>query len=473
MKHIFIIFVILLSFSVSLKSQNINFDKKLGAKNALAVERQMGIYNDTAMNAYINSIGQRLVSKLDTTFFDYHFILVPQKVPNSFALPGGYIYVTTGIIPLLESEDELACILGHEITHSQNRHGVKQIRMSLGPKLALIPGNLVGIINKNLGELLNAPITVSSALMMASYSRKHETEADDVGIELAAAAGYNPFALADALGRMTLAVEVATGNKEQKSYFTDHPYTPDRNKNIKVQAKELSIVPTKNISTNYLMEFNGIMFGDSPSQGVIRKNKFLHPDIDFYIEFPKAWEISNESTAVGAVSSNNKAAIILGVEQAGLSPEEAGKKFVKDLDKKYHDKLTDAKAYDLNGNKGYIVEFTEISKKDTMYAYALWLQIDSSLIKLMGIGPLDYLDTLKTSAASLRSLTTEEKKSINKDVLIIVKAQKGETIATLSKRTKNKLNLKLTALINDHKIEDKLTEGEQLKIVSEIPYFVE
>ncbi len=473
MKHLYILLVILLSFSVSLNSQNINFDKKLGAKNAETVKTQMGIYNDSAMNAYINRIGQRLVSKLDSQLFEYQFLLVPQEMPNSFALPGGYIYVTTGIIPLLESEDELACILGHEITHSQNRHGVKQIKMGIGPKLAEIPGNLVGIINKNLGNMLNAPITVSSAMMMASYSRKHETEADDVGIALAAAAGYDPFVLADALERMSLAIEVTTGNKEQKSYFADHPYTPDRNENIKLKAKEISIVPAEKISDNYLMEFNGVIFGKSPAHGVIRKNKFLHPDIDFYIEFPKGWEISNESTAVGAVSVNNKAAIILGVEQSGISPKEASAKFIKGLDKKTQDKLTNAKAYDLNGNKGYIVEFTEISKKDTMYAYALWLQVDSSLIKLLGIAPLDYLDTLKTSAASLRSLTVSEKKSINKKVLTIVKAIKGETIATLSKRTNNKLSIKLTAIINDRKVENTLKEDEEVKIVTEVPYFVE
>ena len=172
-----VVFLPLLGFA-----QSIEFDKQLGAKNAEQVEQQMELSSDQQKIAYIKKVGQRLVAQLDNPLFEYKFHLVEEPSPNAFALPGGYIYITTGLIPVLNTEDELACIMGHEIIHSNNRHSVKQLKKSIVPKLLEVPGNLIGLIDENLGSFLNLGIETSNSLLLASYGRKFETEADQVGV---------------------------------------------------------------------------------------------------------------------------------------------------------------------------------------------------------------------------------------------------------------------------------------------------
>ena len=472
MKNIYNVSFLLFTLFISVSSygQSLEFDRVLGEENAKTVESEMGIYNDKVMTAYIDKLGQKLVSHLDKPLFKYQFKLIPDFTPNAFALPGGYIYVTTGIIPLLKSEDELACILAHEIIHSNNRHSIKQIKKSIIPRLFEVPGKLLGLVNEDLGTLFNKPIKTSNDLILASYSRKFETEADSEGIAIAAAAGYDPNAMSLILSRMDDAIEEAIGYKASKSYFSDHPYTPDRNKNIKNQSEILNIGTSKPVSDVFLSEFDGILFGKSPSEGITKENKFLHPDLDFFIEFPLDWEIINESSNVGAYHPGQKAAVSLSLEESNMTPEQAGKLFLENLDNKYKEFITDSKAYNFKGKKGYLISYTETIKKETIYAYLLWLPLKDKLFKIAGITPIELRDELEASALSLRNLTNLEKQSIKQSYVKVVKARQNETLEELSKRTKNKLNLNLTRIINSIHPGDTIEEGRLVKIISEKQY---
>ena len=247
--------------------------------------------------AYLTKVVNRLVSKLDKPLFDYKIQIVPDMSPNAFALPGGHLYITTGMIPILQNEDELACIMGHEVIHSNNRHSVQQIKKSILPKLLEVPGNLIGVLNEDLGDTFNKPIETSNKLLFASYGRKFETEADDEGVELAAKAGYDPYGMISSLSRLSKTIEVATNRAEEKSYFNDHPYTPDRTAAIENKMATLKNVPKKAISSSFLYEFDGILFGNDPSLGVTQENTFLHPELNFLIEFPKDWIIDNQASS--------------------------------------------------------------------------------------------------------------------------------------------------------------------------------
>ncbi len=471
MKNIILLTVTsLYLFAGSICAQSIDLDKQIGAENSKTVEAEMGVYEDETMTSYLNKVGQKLVSHLEKPLFTYQFKIVADISPNAFALPGGYIYITTGILPLIESEDELACIIGHEIIHSNNRHSVKQMKKSIIPSILEIPGNLLGVISKDLGNLVNTPIKASNSLILSSYSRGFETEADNYGVALAAKAGYDPSKLPNILTRMNDAIEVITGNKEKKSYFSDHPYTPKRIDNLNKQLKKITIQESKQVSSNFLYEFDGVIFGDSPSKGVVRDSEFLHPDLNFYVKFPEKWVVDNQSDAVSAYQPDGKAAAFLSLEKYGVTPKMAGEDFLDKMDSQYKRNITYAKEYELNGKKGFLVSFIEESRHAKMYAYVLWLPQGNKVFKLLGVAPIEYQDQLEASAGSLRAITKAEKASIKENFVKVVKAKKGETIETLSKRTGNKLPLELTAIANDHKLSDKLSEGELIKIVSARPY---
>jgi len=132
----------------------------------------IGIYNDSALNAYVGSIGERLVDVLGDPPVDFQFKVVDMAEPNAFALPGGYIYISRGLLSLVNDEAELACVMGHEMIHVTKRHSVKQMNKSILPGILHIPGAVVGLFNQDLGRVINAPISFGSELFLSNYSRK-------------------------------------------------------------------------------------------------------------------------------------------------------------------------------------------------------------------------------------------------------------------------------------------------------------
>jgi predicted Zn-dependent protease len=464
-----LILVFLVFVGTTLNAQSIEKDKRLGKEAYENVVSTMGLYEDSAMTAYVNKLGQKLVSHLDSALFDYHFYIINEESPNAFAVPGGYVFITTGILPLIETEDEFACIIGHEIIHANNRHTIRQVRKRIIPVLVELPVDIVAAIVPG-ADIIAAPVRTTNQLLFASYSRKFETEADDYGIALAAKSGYDPTALPRVLNRMNKAIELITGESESKSYFADHPYTPDRNANIEKQVKKLRVVKSAPVSSNFLMEFNGVIYGESAANGVVRKNVFMHPDIDFYIKYPEDWAVQNMDTAVAASSPDKDAALVLTMADSKLTAEQAGKKYLSKLSKNYKSILSSAEPFKVNDNEGYLVSFEEVVYGDTTHAYVLWLTIGDNLFRLTAVSNNHQRKTLLTIAESLRKLTPEERASIMDRYMKVVQAQSGETMKTLSERTGNTLRLDLLDVINDRNKERVLKEGDLIKIVIEKPY---
>ncbi len=471
MKRIYLVLSLFLASSF-LVGQNIELDRQIGRENAAMVKAQMGVYPDTIKTEYIRLVTNRLLDQLEKKLFDYEIHIVPDMSPNAFALPGGHLFITTGMIPILESEDELACIIGHEIIHSNNRHTVRQMKKSILPKLFEVPGNLIGVMNEDLGDFLNAPIETSNQLLFASYGRSFETEADEQGTKLAARAGYDPNAMVTVLNRMSKSIEVATGRAEEKSYFNDHPYTPDRAKAIEKTISKIKVRKIQKESKNLLMEMDSILFGNSPEAGIFVENNFLHPTLNFRIQFPETWQVENEPTKVAAYSPDKQGAAFVTLEPSFRDPLEAGRFFLDHMESKYKSKMIGAEKRVINETEGYLISFTDIVQGTEMFAYIFWTPMDDKLFKLIGIGPASFRTDLENTAESLRALNSEEKESFSVNLMRVVQASEGETIESLSKRTENRLNLNLTRVINSVSEGETLREGELIKVVKTYPFKV-
>ncbi|MHC4945953.1 MAG: M48 family metalloprotease [Planctomycetota bacterium] len=223
--------------------QSLEEDRKLGAKTADQVTQQIGVFEDTEKEQYITAIGDRLTEEIENRRFQYDFHIVDQYEPNAFATPGGYIYVSRGLLALANREDELAGVIGHEICHVSCRHTARQLAKERPLAILTLPGRIVGnIVSDDLGNLLNAPINTVGKVTLASYSRGQESEADELGLALAARAGYQPDALANILDRLEREVELHTGEKRESSFFDSHPTTPQRKKDIEELAEEMERV---------------------------------------------------------------------------------------------------------------------------------------------------------------------------------------------------------------------------------------
>ena len=451
-------------------AQIVKLDKKIGEESAIAVAKEMVIYEDVQKTQYVSDVGNRLISYLDKPLFDYKFQLVSELTPNAFALPGGYIYISTGLLAILNSEDELACILGHEIIHSNNRHTVKQIKGSILPKILEVPGDLIGVLHHDLGVIFNTPIQTSNALLFASYGREFEKAADHLGVELAAKSGYDPSAMLSVLNRLSLTIEIITGMKEEKSYFNDHPYTPDRKVAISKAISKIDFVKQAPVSSRFLMEFDMTLFGDDPSRGVIKKNKFVHPQLKYKIEFPKHWSIENQPTNVTAFSPDGQAALIVSLADSEKSPKELGLDFIASMDDKYKSKLAGSEPYSLKDREGYIIWLKDEDGPKTIGAYVLWLPLGDHMYQFLSIAPCSYEKKILSSVTSFKQMSTEDEKNITASYIKVIKAKEGETIGQLSKQSKNVLSQELTTVINDKKANDILLNNELIKVVKVYMY---
>ena len=457
-----------LTLAGNLKAQkNISFDIEQGAKAAEQISTQMRVDTTSQTARYIGNVGNNLVQHLDNRQFDYKFHLVDMFEPNAFALPGGYIYVTRGILMLLNNEDQLAGIIGHEIIHSHNRHSYNAAKKNVLPTLLKAPGNVVGLVNEDLGNLIKAPIELTSSLRLAKYGRKQETEADTYGIQLSARSGYQPLALAEALRQLVLDIEYLTGKEEKFSYFNDHPFTPDRIENITQQSKSLEVAsasPVAKTQKDFLYSLEGIYIGDHPAEGIVEGSRFYHADLDLDITFPEGWMVNNTSTMVSSVQKDKKGQLYLIIMPAVAEPQEFANTFIDKFREKYRVDSYRAEEFDANGYPAYIFGVDEMVNRKVNNSTIIWVRKDGLIYQIVGAGEKSYEKEFEKVAKSITSLTEETRKKITGIVLQIKAAEEGESLEDFSKRTGNVLKPEFLALINEIKVEDKLTKGQLIKI---------
>ena len=455
-------------------AQGISYDKKLGAENAILVEQEMGLYHHDSLSRLVNAVGQKLVSKLKNNPFEFKFFLADSPEPNAFALPGGYIYVTRGILPLLQTEDELAGIMAHEIVHVTERHSVKQMRKGVIGGVLQLPGNLVNTVTgTQIGNVLNTPVALSSRVFIAKYSRGHEKQSDSDGIQLAASAGYNANALADALERLSKGIELITGEVEKKDYFSDHPFTPKRAADIRSDAPKYKPVNSPHITKSKEMfqgNFNGLCFGPNPKQGIFKDSLFIHPDLGFSWIVPSGWKTFNKPASVGSYTEKVDAFIVLNIVDTAKSAREIGEKVKEKAGKSKELIVQSGVDTTLNNNNAYLLRLKSSDKNNEALIELLWIEFESKVFSLVGAFGPPNKQVAHQALCSFRKSQKEELRTVVQYELQVVHAKKSETIEQLSERTDNKLKLPLTALINDMDQKNPLSEGSLVKIIHSFPY---
>jgi predicted Zn-dependent protease len=310
-------------------------DIEQGAEAAKLVEQQIGLYSFPAAESYLREVGGRLATVVDDPRWKFSFQIVDQPEPNAFAVPGGRVYVSRGLLALINREDELAGVLAHEIAHVTQRHSARQQRHGILPALLSLPGNLVGgVVSENLGALINAPVDVVGGAWLSRYSRSQESEADRIGLRTVAEAGYDPAALADILDRLEKDVASQTGQERRFSIFDSHPMTKTRLKDIRSRAPSLTPAPKAHLAADVAAlfgKFDGLWWGENPEAGVFHEDQFLQPIIGFTITFPAGWKHQNTPQHVIAVHPRQEAMLLLGIAGPASDPEVTGKKFVEQM----------------------------------------------------------------------------------------------------------------------------------------------
>lgn len=432
-------------------------DHRAGAEGAQAIEAEMGLLDDPTIVAYVNAIGERLQRYATSRTFGYTFQVVDQTAPNAFALPGGHIYVSRGLLALVNSEDELANVIGHEITHAAARHSASLQRraQTLNPLV--------------MGYMRHAAL--------AKHSRDQERDADRGGQTLAAAAGFDPMGMPKFLKDLDAVERLTVGWSRLPNFFATHPTTPERMATAVNRAETLEWKRATGIAhnrTGLLGRLDGLTLGPNPEEGVFEGTRFLHPDLGFTLRFPEGWELFNSHQAVGAISPNGDVQLTLTLAGRGDDPEVAAREFIAKRAPELRTDIERTQTLEIGGLKAFRLEGTAQTPNGSAKGHITWIAFDGLVYEISSFAPsrvaASYLGRTRSVARSFRAMTDGERDIVQVVRLRIERSRRGETLGVLLARSDNTLDPNFVAVSNDLYLEQKLVAGTLIKIGIAEPY---
>jgi len=450
-------------------------ERTLGAQAAQQVEQQIGLVDDAELLAYVRAIGQRMAAASPRQDVQYQFHVANMPEPNAFALPGGYIYVSRGLLAISNSEAELANVIGHEIGHVAARHSAQRQTRATGVGLLTVLGTvLAGAAGgSQAAETASQLGQIAGAGLIASYGRDQERQSDEIGQKLAAQTGWDPMGMADFMDQLGDYTVLVTGAARRPTYFDSHPPTQERSQTATARARELTITPMPAIAGSqnaFYNQLDDLLVGPDPAGGVFRDTLLLHPDLDLAMGFPTGWDTDNQAAAVLAAPTERDAMLRLELQGGTGDPTAAATEYARQnsLD------FTSSGSGQINGFAAFQAIAQAQTEQGQLGLHLTWIAHPQGMFRVTGMAPVEkfnsYARVFENSADSFRSLTAAERGSITERHLDIVAARRGESLTGLSQRTGNRWTLEETQLANDLPANVVLSSGQPIKIAIEIPY---
>jgi predicted Zn-dependent protease len=304
---------------------------KLGRDNDAEIRKQYGVYDNPRLQAAVQQIGARLAAQSHRPQLTYTFTVLDSPEVNAFALPGGYIYITRGILAHLNSEAELAAVLGHEIGHVTARHAVRRYSAAIAANVGFSIGAILApeLATRTAQSLFN----VIGGALLSGYGRDHELEADRLGAEYLARTDYDPQAMIGVITLLKnqevfekqLAAREGRAPRVYHGVFASHPSADQRLQEVVGAADRLRRVRNGRVErAGYLRLLDGLAWGDSEAQGIRRGTSFYHAGLGFALRFPSGWRLDNAPDKLLATSPDGEAIIQLQAAPRGTarSPQE-------------------------------------------------------------------------------------------------------------------------------------------------------
>ncbi len=447
---------------------------ELGRKSDAEVRQQYGVYTDAALQAYVQQVGEKVATHSHRPGLRYRFTLLDSGDVNAFALPGGYIYITRGILAYLNSEAELAAVLGHEVGHVTARHSVRQYSAAMA---ASIGYNITALFLPTLQSKTGQSIfnTLGGALL-SGYGRDHELEADRLGAEYLARSAYDPQAMIgviEVLKNQELfeRQQAAAEGREARTYhgvFASHPSADQRLQQVVREAEKFRSPNAVHLERNaYMQKMEGLVFGPSEQQGSVRGRNFYHKGLGIGVTFPEGWRLDNQPDRIVAVNPAKDALIFLAARdaKAGVSPDVFIRDELKINSLQQGRALGAASQTSYTGiarmNSPFGARNTRVSvvyQGKKAFIFLGTQQADSA-------GLRDDQDFLAT-AASLHPLTPKEAALARASQLHLVSARPGDTFARLARDVHNFDNAEsMLRLINDKYPRGEPASGDILKLI--------
>ena len=429
---------------------------------------QFGLYEDSSIQSFIRQKGLQMAAISHRPKLDYNFRVLNSEVVNAFAVPGGYVYFTRGIMAYLNNEAEFAGVLGHEIGHIAHRHSVEQQRNAILGQLAIIAGI---VINPDLARFAETAST-GLQLLLLKNSREAEREADELGVEYSSKINYDAAQMAlffTTLERQMKGTEAA----ELPEFLSTHPNPGDRNVTVAKLATEwkqklnlTNPIVNRNV---YLRRIEGLVYGEDPREGYRENNMFYHPVLKFQFPIPANWNYQNTPQRVQMAPKDGKALLML-MLASGNSLQDAASTFVQ------QNKLTaiESRNITVNGLPAFYLIADQQPQQQGQAALrtqSYFIQYNNSIYHLLGVSTVtdfnSYVNYFNNSMQGFKQLTDASKLNKQPERVRIRTVGSAMTLAQfLRQQNVPETKHEEHAILNGMKLTDNLAQGTLIKIVS-------
>lgn len=414
-------------------------EQKMGAEAHPDILKQFGgAYDDPKIQAYVAGIGKRLAGNTETPGAPFRFTVLNSNVVNAFALPGGYVYVSRGLMTLADDEAELAGVVGHEIGHVTGRHTALRYSQAMAANVATgVLGVVVGVLTgvSGAGDVAQ----LGAAAYLQGYSRDQESEADQLGIRYMAVSGWNPQNMASFLGKLRdhARLEAVLAGRspdevDETSLFASHPRTLDRVKDAAAAAQTAERKGAVG-RDQYLAHLDGMLVGDDPDEGVVRGRVFSHAGLGIRYEVPTGFRLINGPQSVAATHADGSLIRFdMGGEAHGDMTNYLQTQWAKGA------RLTAIEALEINGMPAATGMTRLNTNKGAMDARLLAVKNGKATYRFLYLSPPNltnaHAQEFKASGLSLRKLSEAEKSAMKPLKLKIITAKAGDTVEKLAEQ---------------------------------------
>jgi predicted Zn-dependent protease len=410
----------------------------------------------------VNEVGQKIARKSHRPNLQYHFTVLDTPEINAFALPGGYVYITRGIMAYLNSEAELAAVLGHEIGHVTARHGVRQQSTAQATSIGL---DIVAIFVPEINSVGARNLTnVVTNAMLSGYGREHELEADRLGAVYLTDSAYDPQAIIKVIGVLKnqelqdaeLAKQEGREPRRYHGLFATHPDNDTRLQQAVAEAGKQTVADPFEGRNEFLQAIDGMVFNDNSEQGVVRNNAFYHGELGIAIQFPPDWQVHNLPDTLVAVSPQGEVQLQLNMDgKPAGSPIEYARRLAG--------RGAHIEATDIDNTPAALIDAPQL------IGGVIYLNKRAFILRAKGKSEQSLAAQRAVIIGSVRSfhaLTAAERKLVKPLGIRIINVQQGDTFAKLAQRSPlGRSAESYLRLINAQYPNGEPQTGQRIKIV--------
>lgn len=446
----------------------------LGKESDPQIVAQFGLYENKALQQFIQEKGQQMAAISHRNNLKYEFKIVDSPVVNAFAVPGGYVYFTRGIMAHFNNEAEFAGVLGHEIGHIAARHSAQQQSKAVLAQVGLIAGMIAAPQLAQYAEAAQQGL----GLLFLKFGRDDERESDRLGVEYSTKIGYDATEMAgffNTLSRM--------GGDEREAipdFLSTHPNPADRNRTVRKLANEwqqkLNATDLKVNRESYLKMIDGIIYGEDPKQGFAENDVFYHPVLKFQFPIPRGWALQNSPQQVQMVPKDGKALMLMMLAQ-GNSLQAAAQTFME----QFQMVPVETKNTTVNGLQAIAViadqqaqqqeqQQQQAQQQPSIRALMYFIEYGGNIYAMLGITAANdfntYYPVFNANITGFRPLTDQEKINRKPDRIRIKQVRQNSSLQqALLALGANKDQLKELAVLNGMQLNDKVQQGMSIKVL--------